>query len=82
MKLGWRLNIEPAALWTRILKDKYYRGRDINSMTGRILSCSNAWRGIMETRELLHQGAGMDIGDGRHTEFWNQKWLDGKVLAQ
>jgi len=36
----------------------------------------------METRNLLNQGLGMDIGDGRQTEFWNQKWLDGKVLAQ
>jgi len=82
MKLGWRLKSEPSALWVRLLNEKYCRGRDINSITGRGVNCSNAWRGILETRELLDQGLGVAIGDGRHTEFWNQKWLDGKVLAQ
>jgi len=36
----------------------------------------------MEIREWLNQGTGMDIGDGRHTEFWNQKWLDDMILSQ
>ena len=81
MKLGWRLKTEPSALWVRILKEKYCRGRDLDSMAGRVLSCSNAWRGIMETRELTNQGIGVDIGYGRQTEFWNQKWLDGKILV-
>ena len=82
MKLGWRLNSEPIALWARILKEKYCRGRDMNSLADRRISCSNAWRGILETRDLLNQGLGIAIGDGQQTEFWNKKWLDGKILAQ
>ena len=32
MKLGWRLKTEPSALWVCILKKKYCRGRDLDSM--------------------------------------------------
>jgi len=34
----------------------------------------------METMEQTKQGLGVAIGDGRQTEFWNHKWLDGKIL--
>jgi len=80
MKLGWRLKTEPATLWTRLLKEKYCRGRELGTMAGRVRSCSNTWRGIMETMDLTNKGMGATIGDGRQTEFWNHKWLDGKTL--
>jgi len=80
MKLGWRLKTEPATLWTRLLREKYCQRRDPEVSTGRVASCSNAWRGIMETMDFTNKGMGAIIGDGRQTEFWNHKWLDGKVL--
>jgi len=36
----------------------------------------------METRELTNQGMGVAIGDGQQTEFWNHRWLDGKILRE
>jgi len=42
MKLGWRLTTEPSALWARILKEKYSRGRGLEDFTGHISSVSNA----------------------------------------
>jgi len=81
MKLGWRMKTEPSTLWTRLLKEKYCRGRDLEDISGRVHSCSNTWRGILETRDLLTKGIGTTIGDGRQTEFWNHKWMDGKILS-
>jgi len=81
-KLGWQLKTDPAALWVRILKEKYGRGRDLDTLTGRLYSCSNAWHGIVETTAQTNQGLGVAIGDGRQTEFWNHKWLGGKILRE
>jgi len=57
-------------------------GRDLDRMIRRKYSCSNAWRGIMETMKLTKQGVGVAIGDGRQTNFWSHKWLDGKKLFE
>jgi len=81
-KLGWRLKTEPSMLWVRVLQEKYSRGRDLESIAGRASSCSNAWRGIMETIEPTSKGMGVAIGDGRQTEFWNHRWLDGEKLSE
>ena len=36
----------------------------------------------METMELTSKGMGVAFGDGRHTDFWNHRWLDGKKLIE
>jgi len=35
----------------------------------------------METKDMLNKGLGMEIGDGRHTEFWNHRWTSDTILA-
>ena len=82
MKLGWRFKIEPGSLWARILQDKYCRGRDLEGLSRRVNSASNAWRGVLDMIDLLNRGTGVAIGDGRHTNFWTHKWLDGKILLE
>ena len=82
MKLGWRFLSEPTALWARILKEKYCRGRDVTIRMDRKASCSNAWRGIMDMKEISSWGAGVAVGDGRHTKFWLHRWVGGKVLQE
>ena len=32
MKLGWRLVTEPKSLWAKLLKMKYSKGRDVETM--------------------------------------------------
>jgi len=81
MKLGWRLQTEQSPLWIRLFREKYCRGRDLDSLMGRPCSGSNAWRGVLETLDLTNQGMGVTLGDGRLTKFWTHKWLDGKTLA-
>ena len=74
------MQAETSALWARILKEKYDRGRDLTDLIGRRVSCSNALRGILEHIQLSNQGLGVAIGDGRQTQFWHHKWLDGERL--
>jgi len=81
MKLGWRLHSEPTALWVRLLKEKYARGDDLFHRIGRHHVRTNAWRGIMETMESTAKGLGVALGDGRNTNFWEHRWLDGKRLV-
>jgi len=82
MKLGWRLHVEDTTLWARILIDKDGRGGDLLTSNAKLFSCSNAWRGTMETFKLTKQGMGIAVGDGRHTQFWNHRWLEGKTLVE
>jgi len=69
MKLGWRLQAEPSSLWARILRQKYCKGSDLNRMAARHSACSNVWKGIMETRDLVEQGMGKTVSDGKQTKF-------------
>ena len=80
MKLSWRLETEPNALGARVLKAKYCKGRDLDNIVARRFSCSNAWRGIMETLKLTKRGVGVAVGDGRQTQFWCHRWIDGLIL--
>lgn len=82
MKLGWRLHTEPSTLWTRILKEKYGRGRQLLDLVDRRSSCSNAWKGIMDTMKWTEKGMGYAISDGRSTKFWVHRWLDSTKLEE
>ena len=42
MKLGWRFLAEPSTLWTRVLREKYCQGRELESTVTRPATCSNA----------------------------------------
>ena len=77
VKLGGRLGTESSALWATILRGKYCHEGDLESPRP-TCSCSNVWRGIVETQELMEQGMEHIIGDGRKTKFWLHRWLDGK----
>jgi len=76
------METEPQALWTQILKAKYCKGRDLDSIVARRYSCSNAWKGILETLEWTQRGVGVTVGDGRQTKFWSHRWLDGIILQE
>jgi len=79
MKLSWRLHIAPTVCWVNVIKSKYCQGGDL---TGPITksNTSNAWRGIVKTRDLMEKGMGHIIGDGRHTKFCLHRWLNGSAL--
>jgi len=82
IKLGWRIETEPTALWARVLKAKYCKGHDLDNVVAGRYSCSNAWRGIMEALDLTRQGVGITMGDGRKIKFWSHRWIDGLKLQE
>jgi len=36
---------------------------------------SNTWRGILDNIKLLRQGSKMEVGNGKHTLFWQDNGL-------
>lgn len=80
-KLGWRVLSEPNALWSRVIRAKYCKGRcDIDMFTSKS-GASNVWRGITENSRLLCEGLKMAVGNGRSTLFWNHAWATDKPLS-
>ncbi|KAJ8435962.1 hypothetical protein Cgig2_017500 [Carnegiea gigantea] len=80
MKLGWPLGTEPNALWARVMRFKYCKGKDLEAVANCQQSASNAWHGLMDVFELTKNGMGHAVGDVRQTKFLVHKWVDGTVL--
>jgi len=78
-KLGRRLANKPKSLWAKVLKMKYCKGKDIETMRVRGQAL-NTWRGIMESIHLSKKGVDHTIGDGHRTKFWTHKWVDRKEI--
>lgn len=73
-KLGWRVLTEPNALWSRVLRSKYCKGRCDLDMFEPVAGSSNVWKGITDNACWLKEGAATAIGNGKSTCFWDHKW--------
>ncbi|KAF8092103.1 hypothetical protein N665_0424s0035 [Sinapis alba] len=77
-KQAWRIWSRPDSLVSRVLKSRYFRN-------GSFLDCgigsrpSYAWRSLLHGRELLTAGLIRDIGNGRDTNVWTEKWIMDRV---
>ena len=81
-KLGWRMLQEPEALWVRVLRHHYCKGRlGIDTFTKHPTS-SNLWRGICENQAILQKGMAHSIGNGHHTLFWRHRWATTTPLME
>ncbi|VFQ91828.1 unnamed protein product [Cuscuta campestris] len=73
-KQGWRLIVNPDSLVARVFKARYYsKGDFLNAGLGS--SPSFVWRSILEGRNLIINGIGRRIGDGRDTLIWDTPWI-------
>lgn len=79
-KLGWRLLTEPNALWSRVLRTKYCKGRCDSDMFQPKTGASNVWNGIAENSNILCEGIRSAIGNGIKTLFWDHKWMSNTPL--
>ncbi|KAJ8443769.1 hypothetical protein Cgig2_029674 [Carnegiea gigantea] len=68
-KMAWRLLHEDDALWARVLKHRYGRGR-----TGVEMNYRN--------RLILQRGLVHFVGNGQHTYFWLQRWATEHPLLE
>lgn len=73
-KLGWRMWEESSQLWARILISKYARGNASRIPTVKA-QCSQVWRGIQKSKNLLEMGTIWKVGNGLTIQFWADHWL-------
>ncbi|KAL9293639.1 putative reverse transcriptase zinc-binding domain-containing protein [Arabidopsis thaliana] len=77
-KKAWRLLTKPTSLLARVYKACYYKKKGfMEALIG--FRHSYAWRSIMHGRDLLDQGLLKNIGDGRSTNVWMDKWIFDKI---
>jgi hypothetical protein len=70
----WRILQNPNALSSRMLKAIYYSEVDfLEASLGN--SPSQAWRALVEGRDIMSHGLIRRIGTGDSTHAWNQNWL-------
>lgn len=73
-KQGWRLLTNPESLCARVLRGKYYNGKDFMTATRRRGS-SHTWRAILFGREALELGLIKRVGDGESIKIWDDPWI-------
>ena len=74
-KSGWRFLTESGKLWTKILHEKYVKGRiEIPKLQKKKIT-SNAWRGMAATQETIKKGLRVSVYNGAETLFWRDIWL-------
>lgn len=73
-KLGWHVLTEPNALWSRVIRHKYYKGRCDIDMFHPTTNMSNVWKGITNNVQWLKKGSSVAIGNGKITIFWDHCW--------
>ena len=75
-KQAWRLLDNPESLCARVLRGRYYPDGDF--LQARCPATASAtWRAIISGREALKKGLIRRVGDGRTTEVWHDKWIEG-----
>nr|KYP72147.1 LINE-1 reverse transcriptase isogeny [Cajanus cajan] len=80
MKNCWALCSQPNKLWVRVLKAKYDCGEDRVPMINKKTIASNVWRGICDAWKFVQTGIAWNVGDGKTTKFWNERWLPSRVI--
>jgi hypothetical protein len=79
-KQAWRLSEMPNSLCAEVLKGRYYpNGEVLNANCPN--SASPTWKAICKGRDVLKHGLIRRVGDGRTTEIWHDKWIDGTLLV-
>ncbi|XP_033139816.1 uncharacterized protein LOC117131700 [Brassica rapa] len=73
-KLAWRILKEPHSLLAQTLLGKYCLNSSFLECTAPA-SASHGWRGILAGREVLRQGLGWVVGNGKDISVWSEPWL-------
>ncbi|CAN1831532.1 Putative ribonuclease H protein At1g65750 [Linum perenne] len=76
LKIAWGILKRPYELWVELLLTKYLKKSSNGLLPRGTRRFSNLWRGVKEVWPFLNMGMHWGIGDGQHTKFWTDKWLD------
>lgn len=75
-KQFWRLQENPNAAWSKILKGIYFPRRSCWEAR-KVASPSWIWSNLLEGRSLIQQGVRWNVGDGASIQFWEDNWVNG-----
>ena len=65
-----------------MITGKYIRGEaTIHNFVAKS-NVSNAWKGIISAAHIIQKGARIEIGNGKNTFFWRDRWLDKSLLLE
>ncbi|GKV27596.1 hypothetical protein SLEP1_g36755 [Rubroshorea leprosula] len=87
-KWWYRLGDGVESLWKRVVREKYYGGREeVDITTIECLRVSKLWRDIirigglsLKLRNMLVEGFKWEVGEGNRVEFWSNRWVGDKSL--
>ena len=73
-KQGWRLQTGVDSLLVRVFKAKYFPNSDFKSASLGS-NPSYAWRSLMAAQVVVKEGSRWQVGNGRSTRIWKDKWF-------
>lgn len=73
-KQFWNLMLQPRSLAYRILQAKYIPRSDILN-AGLGYNPSYLWRSLLASKNLVHEGMGWRIGDGKSVNVAHDRWI-------
>lgn len=73
-KLGWKIIMDHSNWWVQIVKNKYLKNHSFFE-TKKKSSDSIAWKGILDSRDLITKGMRWTIGTGKEVKFWTFNWI-------
>ena len=81
-KIGWRLE-EGKIGWGNIMKAKYFSNTSFrwNLYNNDLPGGSKIWQNIVRNRGFLREGLRWIVGNGFNIRFWEDRWMDGKLVA-
>lgn len=79
LKLIWRM-LTGESLWGRWIKKYLLKKKSFWEVKANMQSGSWMWRKMLKLRDLAKSFYRKEIGNGRHTSFWYDRWSDRGVL--
>lgn len=80
-KQAQRLADNPNSLWVQVIKGKYFPEGNLWKAKNKN-GCSWAWENILEGRDLLLTHDFWQIGDGKTTQIFKDKWVEKEHALQ
>lgn len=79
LKHIWRFLSQPNSLWARVYQAKYLKNLSLWEVNEK-LHQSWLWKQILRQRDTFKQAISCLVGNGSGILFWEDKWLNNKVL--
>ena len=80
LKLIWRM-LTGDSLWGKWIKERLLKGKSFWEVKVKTHMGSWMWRKMLKLRGVAKSFYMKELGNGRHTSFWFDKWSEKGVLS-